>query len=136
MKYILDTDTLIYFLKGDKRVVEHVSQHSTNDLATTIINHSELFFGAYNSTRKKENIDTVSGLLKTLQIVPFCEPSSVIFAEQKAVLKKSGTIVADMDLMIASIAVRHKSILVTNNTRHFERIKNLKLENWYNDLFL
>jgi tRNA(fMet)-specific endonuclease VapC len=131
MRYFLDTDTLIYFLKGDKRVADNLSARGAGDLATTIINHSELLFGVFKSVRKKENLESVSGLLKTLKIIPYCEDSSIIFAEEKAVLKKLGTIVADMDLMIASIALRHKAILVTNNTKHFERIKNLKLENWY-----
>lgn len=130
MKYFLDTDTLIYFLKGHSSVVERVSQQSSSDLATTIINHSELLFGAYNSARTKENLDVVSGLLKTLPIVPYCEESSIIFAEQKALLKKQGNILADLDLMIASIILKHQVILVTNKTRHFTKIKNIRLENW------
>src|SRR5215216_1392348 len=121
MKYFLDTDTLIYFLKGHKSVVENLSKTSSFDLAITIINHSELLFGAFNSVRKKENLEIITGLLKTLNTVPFCENSSILFAEQKATLKKKGTIVADMDLMIASIVLRHKAILVTNNNRHFAR---------------
>ena len=68
--------------------------------------------------------------LNNMTILPFCEDSSYIFAEQKAVLKKGGNIIADLDLMIASIALNHKSILVTNNTKHFECIKKLKVENW------
>lgn len=130
MKYFLDTDTLIYFLKGYKSVVENFSRHSPMDLATTIINHSELLFGVFNSVKKKENLEIVTGLLKSLDIISFCEESSAIFAEQKATLKKQGTIVADMDLMIGSICLKHKAILVTNNTKHFERIKNIKLANW------
>lgn len=130
MKYILDTDTLIYFLKGNRAVVDCLSKHSASEMATTIINHSELFFGAFNSPKKKENLEVIDGLLNTLKIIPFCEESSVIFAEQKALLKKQGNIVADMDLMIASISLKHKAILVTNNTQHFSRIKKLQLENW------
>ncbi|MBA2651142.1 MAG: PIN domain-containing protein [Tatlockia sp.] len=130
MKYFLDTDTLIYFLKGHKSVVENLSCHSSVDLATTIINHSELLFGVFKSVKKKENLVIVTGLLKSLNIVSFCEDSSAIFAEQKAALKNQGTIIADMDLMIACIALRHKAVLVTNNTKHFERIKNIKLDNW------
>lgn len=133
MKYFLDTDTLIYFLKGHSQVVENLSNQSTSDLATTIINHSELLFGAFNSARKTENLEIVHGLLKNLPIISFCEESSAIFAEQKALLKKQGTIVADMDLMIASVALRHSAVLVTNNSKHFARIKNIKLENWCNN---
>jgi predicted nucleic acid-binding protein len=130
MKYFLDTDTLIYFLKGQQQVVEHLSNHSASDLATTIINRSELLFGAFNSARKKENLEVVHGLLKNLPIISFCESASTIFAEQKALLKEQGIIIADLDLMIASIALSNKAILVTNNYKHFSRIKKLTLENW------
>jgi tRNA(fMet)-specific endonuclease VapC len=130
VKYILDSDTLIYFLKGQRQVVDALSRRGSTELSTTIINHSELFFGAFNSTKKSENIEIIRDFFKAMIILPFCEASSLIFAEQKALLKKQGNIVADMDLMIASISLKHKAILVTNNTQHFTRIKNLKLENW------
>ena len=50
--------------------------------------------------------------------------------QYKSELKQQGQIIADMDLMIASIATANQKILVTNNAHHFERIKKLKLENW------
>lgn len=130
MNYILDTDTLIYFLKGNEKVVKRMAETSLSEISTTIINHSELLFGAFNSVRKSDNLEKVQIFLNNLTIIPFCEDSSYVFAEQKAHLKKDGNIIADLDLIIASIALKHKSILVTNNTKHFERIKKLKIENW------
>jgi len=52
----------------------------------------------------------------------------LIFAKEKARLKKSGNIIADMDLMIASIAIENDCTLFSNNIKHFDRIKNLDLE--------
>lgn len=95
MKYILDIDTLIYFLKGHQNIVENLSKRSSTEISTTIVNHSELLFGAFNSAKKKENLEIIKGLLKVLNAIPFCEDSSTIFAEQKASLKKQGNIVAD-----------------------------------------
>jgi tRNA(fMet)-specific endonuclease VapC len=131
MKYILDTDTLIDFLKGQANVVNQLASLSPNDVATTIINHTELLFGAFNSSQKQQNLTKIQSFLSTIPVLPFCNSSSYIFAEHKAQLKKQGNIIADLDLMIASIALQHRSILVTNNTKHFIRIKKLKLENWY-----
>lgn len=131
MKYILDTDILIYFLKGYEQVVTHFINTPPEKISTTIINHTELLFGAYNSERKKQNLTKVRPFLDKIDILPFCKDASVIFAEQKASLKKSGKLIDDMDLMIASIALKHQYVLVTNNTKHFERIKKLKIENWY-----
>lgn len=132
MKYILDTDTLIYFLKAHKNVVAHFADLSEKNLATTIINHAELLYGAFNSHMKKQNLAKVEEFLSRINILPFCKESSYVFAKHKAILKQSGTIIADLDLMIASIALHNHCILVTNNLKHFTRLKHLKLENWYN----
>jgi len=130
MKYILDTDSMIYFLKGNEKMVTRISNAPQNELATTIINHSELLFGVFNSAKKKENLLKIPPFLDKMTVIPFCKHASYIFAEQKALLKKQGNIIADLDLMIASIAMRHHSILVTNNTKHFARLKKLQLQNW------
>ncbi len=130
MKYILGTDTLIYFLKGNEKVILHMSKMPMTHLFTTIINHAELLFGAFNSIKKKENIEKIQKFFTTIKILPFCEESSVIFAENKAKLKQEGNIIADLDLMIASITIKHKMTLITNNTRHFNRMNKLNIENW------
>lgn len=128
MKYILDTDILIYFLKGQKNVVDRVSNLPSQQRAVTIINSTELLFGAFNSQKKKENLQHFEAFLKNFEILPFCHSASLIFAEQKAVLKKEGKMIDDLDLMIASITLQHKATLLTNNLRHFERIQKLKAE--------
>lgn len=130
MNYIVDTDTIIYFLKGHANVVRHIASNPALELATTIINHAELLYGAFYSQKKKQNLAHIQGFLDKINILPFCKISSAIFAEHKALLKKEGKIIADLDLMIASIALCHRYTLVTNNTRHFDRIKQLKLANW------
>lgn len=130
MKYILDTDTLIYFLKGNENVILKMSSTPSYSIFTTIINHAELLFGACNSIRKKQNLDKIQAFLTTIKIVPFCEESSNIFAENKAKLKQQGNIIADLDLMIASIALKNNATLITNNMEHFARIKKLNVDNW------
>lgn len=130
MKYILDTDILIYLLKGNEKVITHIAQMPSDALHTTIINHAELLFGAFNSIKKKQNLAMMQKLLSKLKILPFCENASYVFAEQKALLKNDGNIIADMDLMIGSISLHHQMVLVTNNSKHFNRIMGLKLENW------
>ena len=129
-QYVLDTDILIYFLKGQEHVVRRVARQAPEALHTTIVNHAELFYGAYNSVKKSQNLAKVEAFLHRIDILPFCEDASRQFAEHKAALRKKGQGVADMDLMIASISQHHGMVLVTNNTRHFERIKSLAIENW------
>lgn len=130
MKYILDTDTLIYFLKGHESVVEKISIISQSDLSTTIINQTELLYGAFNSEQKEQNLKKIQEFLKEIHIFEFSHAASLLFAKHKALLKKRGNMLADMDLMIASIVLANDGILVTNNIKHFEKIKELKFENW------
>ncbi|MEA2111259.1 MAG: type II toxin-antitoxin system VapC family toxin, partial [Campylobacterota bacterium] len=66
--------------------------------------------------------------LESFKILEFTQVSSLIFAKEKARLKKSGNIIADMDLMIASIAIENDCTLISNNIKHFDRIQNLELE--------
>jgi len=70
----------------------------------------------------------IEPFLDNFKILEFTKNSSLIFAKEKAILKKSGNIIADMDLMIASIAIENDCILITNNIKYFQRIENLKLE--------
>ena len=128
-KYLIDSDILIYFLKGDQKVVEKLTQIPSNELYTSRINYTELLYGAYNSTKIEKNLDTIIPFLKNFQILEFDEQSALYFAKIKAKLKRNGTIIADMDLMIASIAISNNCSLITNNLKHFERIEGLNREN-------
>jgi len=128
--YIIDSDILIYFLKGKKEVVEQLIKIPPYNLYTTRINYTELIYGAYNSERVEENLIKIKAFLENFQILEFDKASSEIFAKTKAKLKKNGKIIQDMDLMIASIAISNNYTLVTNNIKHFNRIKKLDLLGW------
>ena len=127
---ILDTDTIIFFLRGEEKIVHRFAARSAEELGTTIVSQAELLYGAYYSGKKKRNMEKVEAFLKEIPVLPFCSQSSRMFARQKAHLKKKGNLLPDLDLMIAGICLAHDLPLVTNNTRHFQRIKGLKLENW------
>ncbi len=130
MKYAIDSDILIYYLKNHPKVVERFVNTELDELSTTIINYTELLFGAYKSAKSVENLAAIRRFLDSLEIVQFDRDSAEIFAQLKASLQKEGNVVADMDLLIASICLANGLTLVTNNTRHFEKIAGLPLENW------
>jgi predicted nucleic acid-binding protein len=127
-KYLIDSDILIYFLKGKQEVVERISQIPIDDLYISRINYTELIYGAYNSARVEQNLNVIEPFLENFKILELTKKSSFIFAKEKARLKKSGNIIADMDLMIASIAIENDCILMSNNIKHFQRVQNLELE--------
>jgi len=130
LKYIIDSDILIYFLKNHPNVVNKFAEAESDDIAVTIISYAELLFGAYNSLRIKENLSKIKSFLETMTIVNFDKPAADIFARLKSDLRKEGRTISDMDLIIASICIANQWTLITNNSKHFKRIRELKIENW------
>lgn len=130
MKYLLDSDTIIYYLNGDRNLADKIAKVPSGQLCTSTINEAELFYGAYNSKHVRGNIDLLKRFLTFFEIVAFNEESANMYGKIKSILNKKGELIADMDLCIAAIAMSHKMTLVSNNTKHFERIEGLKLENW------
>ena len=130
MKYLLDTDILIYWMKGNKAIAHNAAEAGRDNVSYSTISKAELYFGAYNSSQVEKNLNAVERLGQTIAIRPFDEAAAEQFGKIKADLKQKGQIILDADLMIAAIAIAHSLTLVTNNTKHFERIPNLRLENW------
>ena len=130
MRYIVDSDILIYFLKQHPHVSKKFEATDADEIGTTIINYAELLFGAYNSAKVKQNLNYIKAFLNTISILNFIQNAAETFTQLKTNLKQSGKIIADLDLIIASICLSNDLILVTNNTKHFGRIDGLKIENW------
>ncbi len=125
---ILDTDTISYYLKGDKNVRKKFQLHRS-ELASTSVNYSELIFGL----KKRDNktlLPKVELMFNNIKIYNFDKNSARVFGILKALLSNKGAIIADMDLMIASIAITNNKILVSNNLKHFEKIEGLVVESW------
>lgn len=131
MKYLLDTDTCIYWLKGREAVKQNVLAVGYSAIAISVITVAELYFGAYNSTKISENLATAEKFIQSLPVLNLNQTTLKYFGQFKADLKQKGTPVADFDLLIASIALTENLILVSNNMRHYNRISQLNLENWF-----
>lgn len=130
MNVVIDSDILIYFLKGQPEIVDKLSAQPMDNLYTTRINATELLYGAFSSMKVEQNLTKISAFLANFKILEFDEKASLVFAKEKARLKKLGVMIADMDLMIASITVANGFALVSNNLTHFERIDGLAVERW------
>jgi tRNA(fMet)-specific endonuclease VapC len=130
MNVVIDSDILIYFLKGQQEIVEKLSAHPIENIFTTRINVTELLYGVFNSAKVAQNMAKISAFLANFHILEFDEKASMTFAQEKARLKKNGDLIADMDLMIASITVANGFALVSNNLKHFDRISGLTVERW------
>ncbi len=130
MNYLIDTDIIIYSLKNYDPVNDNFKKYKNSPKSISVITYGELIYGARKSQYIEKNLAKVyrvSEIFPTLNVSPSVME---IFGELKASLEKSGKIIDDMDLLIASTALTHNLVLVTNNEKHFNRINGLEIENW------
>jgi len=90
----------------------------------------ELYYGAYKSQKVESNLAKVKKIEISLEIIPVSQELVEIFSLLKSNLEKRGKPIDDFDLILASTALSQNMVLVTNNEKHFKRIKGLELENW------
>ena len=128
--YVLDTDTCIYWLNGEEKIRRKVEQVGPDNLRLTIITLAELRYGAYNSQNVSENLKNIDNFLRKVRVLPLDHDAADRFGKIKVDLRKKGQIVEDFDVLIASIALSHGGVLVTNNVEHFKRIAVLNYVNW------
>jgi tRNA(fMet)-specific endonuclease VapC len=126
----------IYWLKGKTTVRARVNQVDWSQIAICTITASELYFGAYNSSKIEQNLRTAENFIQSITVLPLSDDVIKKFGQLKAQLRKAGMPVADFDLLIASVALTENLILVTNNTRHYQRITGLDLDNWSQEVNL
>ena len=128
--YLLDTDTVIYFLKGHSRVVENFKAHRKIPKALSVITYGELIFGCRKSQHVVENLARIRQLAECYPIFDVTRSIMECFGEMKALLTRSGKPVDDFDLLIACTALTMNYTIVTNNVKHFQKITGLKVVNW------
>jgi len=126
---LLDTDTCVGLLRGRPSVLDR-REREREALATSWVTASELFFGAARSAAPHENAAAVVRLLESVTVFGLDLASARVFGEVKATLARAGTIVADADLLIASIAISRGATVVTGNRKHFDRIPGVVMEDW------
>ena len=129
-KYILDTDTCIYWLNGDRRVEKKILATALENVFITVITECELFYGAYKSARVDKNLEVLKALRGKIKTIQTSADVAPLYGKIKANLEQIGKTLDDADLLIACIVLASKGILVTNNTGHFNRIPGLQIENW------
>lgn len=131
MHYLLDTNICIYLIK--KRplaVLERFRQYSPKDVAISTITLFELQYGIEKSQYRQRSKDALAKFLLPLNLINLDRSSAVEAAIIRAQLEKKGMPIGPYDLLIAGLARSLDMILVTNNTKEFERIDGLHLENW------
>lgn len=130
IRFILDTNVLIDILRGrNQNALERFLEMGIDHCAIADISVFELLCGAANSSCPEKNRENMGKLIEQIQVIP---SSSAYWdaAKNKARLKKSGTLIEDVDLLIGCTALHFDFTLVTGNIQHMQRIEGLKIEPW------
>jgi len=129
--YLLDTNTLIYFFKGEGNVAARMFEHSPSQIAIPSLVVYELEVGIAKSSSPKKREQQLKMLLENVIMIPFGNEEARVSAKIRASLEALGEPIGPIDTLIAGCALAHHYTLVTRNQKEFEKVKGLKVENWY-----
>ena len=130
MKWLLDTDTVIYYIRAMPTVVRRLEATRASSRYLSLITLGELYFGIFRSAQVEKNRRRYRRFFANVKLLPFTPPIAERFGTVKAELAARGEMITDHDLWIAAHALVHEATLVTNNERDFARIPELRIENW------
>lgn len=129
--YLLDTNICIAILKGNSKVIGQFQLKYHNCHLLTLV-LAELYKGVYCSSKISQNIEALNQLVNHLPQIGFDNKAALEFGKIQGELRIIGRPTGEIDALIAAVARSRGYIVVTNNTRHFINISNLRLENWLN----
>ena len=131
MRYLLDTNVCVRFLNGRSAAVrDRLLATATEDIAVCSVVKAELFYGAMRSANPSRTLERQQAFLSRFVSLPFGDESAVLFGRVRAQLAGAGTPIGPYDLQIASIALANSLTLITHNTREFQQVEGLLLEDW------
>ncbi len=131
IRYLLDTNICIYLIKKHPpEVLARFQQIQLRQLHIPTITVFELYYGIEKNNSQQRNLAALENFIAPLTIVDFTLDAAKKAAKIRNSLQKQGTPIGACDIQIAACALSHNMTLLTNNTREFERVKGLKLENW------
>lgn len=130
-RYMLDTDISSYIMKrSHEALLKRLRRTAVHDVCISVITQAELEYGVEISPRHEQDQEALKEYLRLTQVLDFPSEAAHHYAGIRAHLKQRGTLIGANDLLIAAHARALKLTLVTNNTREFNRIPGLKIENW------
>lgn len=129
--YVLDTNSLVYFFRGEGRVADRLLATSPANVALPAIVVYELETGIAKSSDPAKRRKQLDLLLRSVAVLPFGVEEAKAAATLRARLESEGTPIGPLDTLIAGTAVAHHGVLVTRNVREFGRVPGLVVEDWY-----
>ncbi|MDR0827117.1 MAG: type II toxin-antitoxin system VapC family toxin [Desulfovibrio sp.] len=131
MKVLLDTNICIYMMKNNPpEVRKHFERFSPGEVCISSITVAELRYGVEKSAARERNASALEAFLLPLEIISFDLNDALAYGNIRTNLKRQGTPIGSMDMLIAAQSVVRELTLITNNIKEFQRIPSLRCENW------
>ncbi len=129
--YLLDTNICIFLIKKKNlRLIEKLRKNYDKGIFISALTLAELEFGVENSEHKEKNRISLIEFLTIFEILNFEQKDTQAFGLIKSNLRKSGNMIGAVDALLAAQSISRNLIFITNNTKEFKRIENLKIEDW------
>jgi tRNA(fMet)-specific endonuclease VapC len=129
VKYLLDTDTVSFAIRGVGDVAARLRDARPSEIAISAITLAELRFGADRKASRKLH-SAIDAFVGAVEVAAFDDEAAAEFGRLGTLLAERGTPIGEIDTLIAAHAVALKTTLVTSNTRHFTRVPGLVVESW------
>jgi tRNA(fMet)-specific endonuclease VapC len=134
MIYLLDTNIVSYWMRGDEKLISKIKSHNPSELSICTVTLAEIYYGIEKSpVKKKERRKKIERITSQLEIHAFDELAARKYAIIRSQLEKDGLDISERDLQIAAIAMANKLIAVTHNVKEFKRVAKLEVEDWATD---
>jgi len=130
MTYMMDTNTCIFLMKNFPKVVAEFKAKRSRGVAISSITASELYYGVHNSPTPKALAVHLANFLIGVPVLDYSDTAGDSYGRIRAELKRKNKLIGELDMLIAAHAKSQNLILITNNTREFERVSGLLTEDW------
>ena len=127
LSYLVDTDWIIHYLSGNRKIVEKLRSFKEEGLSISIISLAELYEGIYYSKNPDGNEEGLQNFLTGVTILGIDEEICRIFGRERGKLRNQKQLIGDIDLLIASTGLYYKLPILTNNQRHYKMVAGLKI---------
>ena len=134
IKYLLDTNIVIYVIKRRPIEVLGLFNEHAGRMAMSAITLSELYHGAEKSAKVSQNLEVIEEFSSLLEVLPYTAKASAHYGSIRSALEKAGQPIGVNDLHIAAHARSEGLVVVTNNVSEFARVPGLMVENWVTPL--
>ncbi len=130
-RYMLDTDMCSYIIKKlPVSVLKKFQKLEMQNICISIVSYAELMYGVERSSSKRINYAVIKDFTRHLDVMKWDIDAADTYAVLRTNLESNGTPIGAMDMMIAAHSKSINTVLVTNNQKHFIKVKDLKIENW------